>query len=231
MSLDFFGLKVVDLTRTALDAGTLFPGDHLSQIDFQTSNFSSGHICRVSKGVISLSSHAGTHADKPSHFMASPSYSDFDLETYSGPALVLDLTQYLEANSEITPAHLEQVLRKFEATKTCYRERVLVRTNSSLAYPNSPQQEFCFFSPDAIDFLAENGAKLIGIDTPSVDSIDRKDLSAGSHGKLYRRQVAVLENLNLGELSSCCGRLLTIFDPLRDFPDARGVASVTFLVE
>jgi arylformamidase len=46
-----------------------------------------------------------------------------------------------------------------------------------------------------VDVLADHGVRLIGIDTPSVDTADSKDLP--SHARFLARDVAIIEGLVL----------------------------------
>ena len=54
------------------------------------------------------------------------------------------------------------------------------------------------FAPEAIDWLAARGVKLVGIDSQSVDPADSKSLD--SHQLLLRHDLRVLENLVLDDV-------------------------------
>ncbi|NBW81674.1 hypothetical protein EBR21_07955, partial [bacterium] len=75
--------------------------------------------------------------------------------------------------------------------------RVLFRTNS-FPDPEQWQDDFCSLSPELISDLAARGVMTVGIDTPSVDPHDSKDLE--SHQALLRHDVAVLEGLDLSKV-------------------------------
>ena len=50
-------------------------------------------------------------------------------------------------------------------------------------------------SEDLVDKLAENNVLLVGIDTPSVDLFDCKELKA--HNKIHKYNMAILEGVVL----------------------------------
>ena len=69
-------------------------------------------------------------------------------------------------------------------------ERVLFHTKS-FPDPNHFNTDFNALSPELIDYCAESGVRLIGLDTPSVDPYSSKALE--SHNAIFRHDMAVLE--------------------------------------
>jgi arylformamidase len=67
------------------------------------------------------------------------------------------------------------------------------------------------FAQGLVDWLADGGTRLIGIDTPSVDLFDDKALVA--HGRCLARGVAILEGLVLDGVPE--GRYELIALPLK----------------
>ena len=65
--------------------------------------------------------------------------------------------------------------------------------------------------PELIDFLHEQGVVLIGVDTPSVDLFESKDLEA--HQAFLRNDMAILEGLVLGHVPAGLYELIAL--PLR----------------
>ena len=59
-----------------------------------------------------------------------------------------------------------------------------------------------------MDHLAQQGVRLVGIDTPSVDPADSKELLA--HQALYRNSMAVLEGLVLSQVPAGLYHLLAL---------------------
>jgi arylformamidase len=72
--------------------------------------------------------------------------------------------------------------------------RVLLKT-STFPDPTSWNQDFAGLSVELVEALAKRGVITIGIDTPSVDLQDSKDLPA--HHAILKRDIAILEGLDL----------------------------------
>jgi arylformamidase len=71
--------------------------------------------------------------------------------------------------------------------------RVLFRTDSF--DPNNWQDSFSFISSQCVNFLNKKGVELVGIDTPSVDRADSKNLP--SHRAFLKNRMSILEGLDL----------------------------------
>src|SRR5699024_562821 len=70
----------------------------------------------------------------------------------------------------------------------------LLRTslpNNSKRFPET----YPILGEDAAPFLRENGIRLLGIDAPSVDTVDSKELPI--HHSLYNNDINILENIML----------------------------------
>jgi len=156
--------------------------------------------------------HVGTHADAPSHYGAdAPAIHQRKLDYYLGPCQVVRVK--VERGVRITPAKLP---RPIEA------ERVLIATDT---FPD-PEQfniDFAALSPELVERLHEQGVKLIGIDTPSVDLFDSKDLP--SHRAFLKNDMAILENLILKDVPEGIYELIALPLLLVDF-DASPVRAV-----
>jgi arylformamidase len=72
--------------------------------------------------------------------------------------------------------------------------RVLIKT-STFPDPSRWNQDFGALSVELVEALAARGVITIGIDTPSVDLQDSKDLPA--HHAILRHDIAILEGLDL----------------------------------
>src|SRR5262249_22987207 len=88
--------------------------------------------------------------------------------------------------------------------------RVLFATGT---FPNPEQfnHDFAALSPELVQHLHRQGVKLIGIDTPSVDLVDSKDLP--SHKMFLACDMAILEGLMLQEVPDGLYELIAL--PLR----------------
>jgi arylformamidase len=144
-----------------------------------------GDACPVNVSRLTLSTHTGSHADAPSHFAAEGRAIDaVDLTSYIGPCVLLDMTH---AGPRVEPEHLLPVLPP-------RAERVLLRT--WLRFPHDEwHSDFTTIAAQSIDLLAERGARLIGVDAPSLDpEVDSKLLA---HRRVHHHGMAILEGLVL----------------------------------
>jgi arylformamidase len=128
--------------------------------------------------------HAGAHADAPSHYgCEAPTIDQRPLSLYLGPCQVMHVAAARRAR--VRPADLSTPVAA---------ERVLLATGT---YPDPEQftEDFAALDPSLIDWLADHGVRLVGLDTPSVDLFDDEVLV--SHQRCLARDLAILENLAL----------------------------------
>lgn len=188
--------RIIDISQ-AVDADVgVWPGDTPFSFDF-TWKLADGDACNVSR--VTTSPHNGTHADAPLHFLADgASIGEVDLHRYLGPCVVVDGPR----TGAILPSHLTGI-------DVAATPRVLVRTRdeNSNAFP----EPFVSFAPEAAAWLVERGALLLGLDTPSVDAVDSKDLP--SHHTVLPADMAILENLQLAHVEPGVYELIAL--PLR----------------
>ncbi|MCA6283630.1 MAG: arylformamidase [Phenylobacterium sp.] len=157
--------------------------------------------CPVNVSRLTLSTHSGAHADAPLHFDAAGAAIDaVDLVPYLGPAQLLSVTKGPEriAADEVLP-------RLAPGTR-----RVLLRTFDAFPHEAWPTH-FRTPSPDLVEALGAAGIVLLGIDGPSLDPEDAKDLV--SHRALGRWRMAVLEGLVFDDVHD--GAYELIAPPLR----------------
>ncbi len=128
--------------------------------------------------------HLGAHVDAPSHYGAGARSIDRQpLDAYLGPCQVV----------RIEVPRATRILPR-DVTATIQAPRVLLATGT---YPDPAafNEDFVALSPELVEMLADNGVTLIGIDTPSVDLFDSKNLPA--HKACLAHDVAILEGLVL----------------------------------
>jgi arylformamidase len=175
-------------------------------------------LCDMKKGDgITLSTlratvHLGAHADAPSHYGAdAAAIHERSLDYYLGPCQVIRLN--VPQRTLITPALV---------TARIEYPRVLLATGT---YPDPEDfnQDFAALDPELVTLFHERGVKLIGVDTPSVDPFESKELLA--HKTFLRHDMAILEGLALAGVPE--GRYELIALPLKlvDF-DASPVRAV-----
>lgn len=161
----------------------VFPGDvgfkRKVSLDFKT-----GHNLLLSS--IESTLHLGAHTDGPNHYRNGlKGISSRDLSYYMGKAQVVH-TRNLHRGERIGLQHVSHAIIE--------SPRVLFRTES-FPDPNAWNSDFCSLSPELIKSLAKQGVRLVGIDTPSIDPEDSKDLPA--HQAVADHDLAILEGIVL----------------------------------
>ncbi|MFJ8526644.1 arylformamidase [Bacillus sp. NPDC094106] len=171
----------IDISQPLNNEIATWPGDTPFSYEVSWSKEQSGS---VNVGKLTMSIHTGTHIDAPFHFdNEGKKVLDLDVNVYVGPARIIDVSSM----DSIGVAELEQ----FDLEGV---ERLLLRTSS-----HGNVQEFPVTIPylraDIAPFLSEKGIRLIGVDVPSVDPLDDKELAA--HHQLFQHGIHILENVVL----------------------------------
>ncbi|MDY0746865.1 arylformamidase [Paucibacter sp. R3-3] len=176
--------RLWDISPTVSPASPIFPGDEPYSLRW-TAQLGPG--CPVNLSALTMSPHVGAHADAPLHYANdAASAAEVDLDAYIGPCRVIHA---IACGPLIRIEHLMHAANALP-------ERVLVRCNERADETWNPA--FTAYAPETVEWLAAQGVKLIGLDTPSVDPADSKTLD--SHQRLLRLNLRVLENLVLDEV-------------------------------
>jgi len=190
-------MKIFDLSPLVNPELKVWPGDTPPSREV---------LCDMARGDnITLSTlrttvHAGAHADAPSHYGVGGATIDArKLELYVGPAQVIHVAA--ERATRIGP---EALLESVEAP------RVLIATGT---YPQDGafHEDFAALAPDLVDHLHAQGVRLVGVDTPSVDLFESKDLQ--THRRFLAHDMAILEGLVLDDVPAGVYELVAL--PLR----------------
>ena len=143
--------------------------------------------------------HLGAHADAPSHYGRDARPIDQQpLETYLGPCLVVKMN--VARGTRVDIDAWESGLRAARAEGDpieSHVPRVLLATGT-FPDPNQFNEDFAAISPELIDHLHRQGVRLVGIDTPSVDLFESKELPA--HRRVLCHKMAILEGLVLSDV-------------------------------
>lgn len=172
---------ILDITPAITPALAVWPGDTPASrevlMDLARSD-------AVTLSTLRATVHLGAHADAPSHYgLGAPSIEAMPLERYVGPCRVIRVAA--GRGQRIGPEAIPGDLRA---------ERVLIATGT---YPD-PQRwndDFAALEPSTVDLLRERGARLVGIDTPSVDL--KSDAKLLAHGRFLANDMVILEGLVL----------------------------------
>jgi arylformamidase len=156
--------------------------------------------------------HLGAHADGPNHYgKDAPAIDERSLDYYLGPCQVIRVK--VARATRILPSMVRAELTT---------PRVLFATET---YPD-PQDwnsDFAALSVELIDLLHDRGVITVGIDTPSIDLFESKDLPA--HKAILRHNMAILEGLVLKDVPEGTYELIALPLPLAGF-DASPVRAI-----
>ena len=131
--------------------------------------------------------HLGAHADAPNHYgHPAPGIDARPLEPYLGRCQVVEVA--VERGERIPPE---------SGPHPPSAPRVLFKTGT-FPDPESFNRDFAALSVELVERLHDQGVVLIGIDGPSVDLFDSKDLPA--HQAFLRNDMAILEGLVLRDV-------------------------------
>lgn len=202
---------IYDITPVISTRTNVWPGD---------TPVSREMVCDMAKGAnITLSAlratlHLGAHADGPNHYShPAPGVGERSLAYFLGPCQVIDAS---------TPRGGRVQVHELDLPRGIEAPRVLIRTNT---FPDFEHwnEDFAGLSPDLIDYLAAanvqarelgvpaSGVITIGVDTPSVDTQNSKDLPA--HKAIARHDMQILEGLALRDVPAGVYELIAL--PLR----------------
>ena len=159
-----------------------------------------GPDCPVNIGAMSFALHSGTHADAPLHYSnEGVASADSPLDAYLGPCVVADV-RHAGKRVEVEDCDWSAIEGQ---------ERVIFRTYDSFPH-DAWDENFKAIAPEVIARLRDAGARLIGVDTPSLDPQTSKTMDA--HHEVLRGDMRILEGLVLDNVAA--GRYELIALPL-----------------
>ena len=193
-------MSLIDISRRLQNGMPVWPGDTNFSFELSWTKEESGS---VNVGKLTLSTHTGTHIDAPFHFDENgKKVIDLDPNLYVGEARVIELLD-VESIKKVD----------LEAFSLNGVKRLLIKTNS-WKNDNAFPERIPHIEKDVAEFLKENGIKLLGIDVPSVDPLDSKELVA--HHGLHENGVHILESIDLRSVSEGDYELIALPLPLTD---------------
>ncbi|RAL26864.1 arylformamidase [Thermoflavimicrobium daqui] len=168
---------LIDISEPLRAGVAGWPGD--TPFSF-TLNWTKEETGSVNVGKVIFSTHTGTHIDAPFHFdNEGQKVHELDLSLYVGPCRVIHLFDL--------PSIGAHDLAKYNLAGV---ERLIIRTDSwkdRSVFPTS----FTYIRPDLGSYLQKQGIRLLGLDVPSVDLPDSKELLG--HHSLHQHGVHILE--------------------------------------
>lgn len=176
-------MAIYDITRTVSSRTPVWPGD---------TTYRAEHILRLADGhpvnltTLTFSPHTGTHVDAYYHYEQNGAHpAAMPLDAYLGPARVLTVTRQ---DGPLTP-------EDFPPGSLDGIERLLIHSPVSELDEDVWPAEFPYLSVTLIEQLAAQGARLVGLDSPSVDAFDSTELTC--HRALSRYKMVNIELLRL----------------------------------
>ncbi len=208
-------IKLIDLSHTILDGLITYKGLPAPIIcDFLSREQSKQHYAEGTQfqiGKIEMVANTGTYLDSPFHrYEDGKDLSELNLSSLANLAGVLIGVKGPEQRA-IDRAAFESVDVKDKA--------VLIYTGWSQHWRTDKYFEGThpFLTKDAAQFLADEGAALVGIDSYNID--DTADLTRPAHSILLRAGIPIVEHM--------CN-LQSLTDALRDYPLATASGSAAF---
>ena len=175
-------MRLIDISPVIETDIVVWPGDtpFAHQMNREIASGSNVTLSEIRTTV-----HVGAHADAPSHYVRDgQDIASRRLDFYLGHCVVFHVAD--AHGRRITPADI--------AGKPLTASRVLLRTGT-FPDPRKWNEDFASLSPHLVAYLYDHGVVTIGIDTPSVDPFDSKDLEA--HQAFAQHDMAMLEGLVL----------------------------------
>ncbi|CAN5666173.1 arylformamidase [soil metagenome] len=182
-------LRLYDISVTVNPDTPEWPGDTAFSSGWSTT-IASGDSVNVS--AMTSSPHVGTHADAPLHVHDGwPGSHELPLETFFGRAIVVDVAA---TEGEITLEMLADCIPGDPVERIGRAQRVLIRTGRTIAGGSFPE-DWPALSEQCARTLLGFGLRLLGVDCPSVDVRESKNLPV--HHMLFSGNACLLENLDL----------------------------------
>jgi arylformamidase len=148
--------------------------------------------------MLHLYSHSGTHVDAPMHFgVDDVTIESIPLDRFAAPSWVVDLPR-VDPNELIMISHLGAI-----ADRIASHEGLLLRTGWSkhIRDPELYRDRMPRVSRELAEWCVERRVRMLGVETPSVASVNCQEEVTMIHQILLGNQVIVVEGLaNLSAL-------------------------------
>ena len=173
--------RIIDISPSISSRIGVWPGDQSYR---RAVNLSISEGANIDLSAITTTVHLGAHVDAPSHYWEGAAGIEArPLDYYYGLCQVIEVR--VGRDERVRPHHV---------TDEIVAPRVLFRTGT-FPDPDRWNEDFAALSAELVDWLAERGVRLVGIDTPSVDLQEDKQLE--SHKRVYAHDMAILEGIVL----------------------------------
>lgn len=188
-------MQIFDISRALSNDLAPWPGDTPFHFELK---WKMAEGATVNVGAVQMGVHNGTHADATFHFEeGADTIERMPLGIYLGDAVVADMTQTFvgaDRTRQITVADIEPCSDALGKAP-----RLLLKTGV-WKEPQIFPDWIPVIAPEVAEWLRTRKVKLLGLDLPSVDSIDAKKLV--NHYALAAAQVAIVESLDLSGIEA-----------------------------
>jgi arylformamidase len=191
-------MKIFDISRPLSDKLPPWPGDTPFHFELK---WKMAEGASVNVGAVSMGVHNGTHADATFHFDEGGDPIDrMPLDAYIGDAVVVDLTRLFAAGGDFDKTR-QIGITDLEAFSASFEKapRLLLKTGA-WRDPKVFPDWIPVIARDVSEWLGERKVKLLGLDLPSVDPIEAKNLI--NHHALAAAGIAIVESLDLSEVEA-----------------------------
>lgn len=194
--------RLIDVSRTLQHALPVWPGDPPVEYSLRARRVND---TGTNVGHLSLSLHAGTHADAFFHYDNDDATIDqLDPSIFVGPCVVVDVGRGM---ATVTLEAVRGAIANLAMTETHLPPRVLIKTDAWVDDAIFPH-DFPGLEPALADWLGSHGIVLVGVDVPSVDAMSTPGLPA--HLALGRNRITILESLRLRDVEAGVYELIAL---------------------
>ncbi|UYV12286.1 MAG: cyclase family protein [Phycisphaera sp.] len=199
---------LVDISPPLSPATAVFPGDTALSRTVLMDTARGDHL---TLSTLTSTVHVGSHADAESHYKPGGRPIDqHPIELYLGPCVVAPVRA--EPGKRFGVDAIDEKWLEAVAGLTDHGQpgRLLLATGTG-GNPKIFPSDLSAPEPGCIDALVARGVRLLGVDTPSVDLADAKELVG--HAACARGGVSIIEGLVLDDVEPGIWELIAL--PLR----------------
>jgi arylformamidase len=183
-------MKIYDISIPISPNMVVWPGDAPFEI-LRQAEITKGDAYNLSR--LTMSAHAGTHVDAPSHFLADgKNVESLPLSILCGKALVVDFPGVtLITDSELESAGIKRGT-----------ERLILKTDNSRIRDGDLgtfKKDFVALAESGAEWIVKHEIKLVGIDYLSIAPFEAPALV---HKILLSKDVIVVERLSLASIET-----------------------------
>ena len=174
----------IDITHQLSKDWTPWPGDPAFDLQFFETKARNGAV-NIAK--MEGSTHIATHVDAPKHVDdAGLTVDQLPIDAFIGQATIVEMLDQ--------PIIDVPMLKKFDIIGKI----ILFKTQRS-SNPTQFPKTVPVLTVSAIDWLAQQGVQVIGVDVPSIDPIASESLE--NHHRMINHGIFNIENLRLEHVS------------------------------